>query len=53
MTGREDLFDKYFLAITRELDRVQVPLELDTLYFGGGTPSHLGSEGLRRLFDSL
>ena len=53
MTGREDLFDKFFLAITRELDRVQVPLELDTLYFGGGTPSHLGSEGLRRLFDSL
>ena len=28
-------------------------LELDTLYLGGGTPSHLGADGLRQLFDIL
>ncbi len=27
--------------------------ELDTLYFGGGTPSKLGGEGLSRLFDAI
>ena len=28
-------------------------LELATLYLGGGTPSHLGPDGLRRLFEIL
>jgi oxygen-independent coproporphyrinogen-3 oxidase len=32
---------------------VHQPLELDTLYLGGGTPSHLGPDGLRRLFGLL
>jgi len=40
-------------ALTRELKRVQQPLEIDTLYLGGGTPSHLGPAGLRRLFGVL
>lgn len=51
VAGRDDLLDRYFLAIERELERVRGQLEIDTLYFGGGTPSHLGPEGLRRLFD--
>ncbi|MBM4058615.1 MAG: coproporphyrinogen III oxidase family protein, partial [Planctomycetes bacterium] len=53
VAGRDDLVDRYFAALARELRRVETPLSLDTLYVGGGTPSHLGADGLRRLFDLL
>jgi oxygen-independent coproporphyrinogen-3 oxidase len=53
VAGRDDLIDRYFAAVARELARVHQPLELDTLYLGGGTPSHLGPDGLRRLFGLL
>lgn len=53
VAGRDDLIDRYFDALARELERVCQPLELDTLYLGGGTPSHLGPDGLRRLFRLL
>jgi oxygen-independent coproporphyrinogen III oxidase len=53
VAGRDDLIDRYFEAVARELARVHQPLELDTLYLGGGTPSHLGPDGLRRLFGLL
>ena len=53
VTGREDLLADYFSAIGRELERLRQPLELDTLYLGGGTPSQLGPDGLRRLFELL
>ena len=50
---RDDLIGSYFAALRRELERLPRPLELDTLYLGGGTPSHLGPDGLRRLFELL
>jgi oxygen-independent coproporphyrinogen-3 oxidase len=62
VAGRDDLVDRYVLAIGRELERIpravesreeSACLELDTLYLGGGTPSHLGPDGLRRLFAIL
>jgi oxygen-independent coproporphyrinogen-3 oxidase len=53
VAGRDDLIDHYQVALERELERLAAPLELDTLYLGGGTPSHLGAEGLRRLFERL
>jgi oxygen-independent coproporphyrinogen-3 oxidase len=53
VAGRDDLIERYVAALTRELKRVQQPLEIDTLYLGGGTPSHLGPAGLRRLFGVL
>jgi len=53
VAGRDDLIDRYFAALAIELERVRAPLELDTVYLGGGTPSHLGPVGLRRLFDLL
>ena len=53
VAGRDDLVERYLSAIERELSRVETPLHLDTLYLGGGTPSHLGPRGLRRLFGIL
>ena len=53
VAGRDDLIERYRAAIAIEIGRVREPLELDTLYLGGGTPSHLGPDGLRRLFDLL
>ena len=53
VAGRDDLIDRYFQALTRELSRVGHRLMLDTLYFGGGTPSHLGPDGIRQLFAIL
>jgi oxygen-independent coproporphyrinogen III oxidase len=58
VAGRDDLVERYFAAVTRELVRIPggveagnspACLDLDTLYLGGGTPSHLGPDGLRRL----
>ncbi|MFM7519284.1 MAG: radical SAM family heme chaperone HemW [Planctomycetota bacterium] len=53
VTGRDDLVDRYLMALDRELSRLDAPLAHDTLYLGGGTPSHLGPDGLRRLFAIL
>jgi oxygen-independent coproporphyrinogen-3 oxidase len=53
VAGRDDLIERYFAAFAIELQRVPEPLDLATLYLGGGTPSHLGPEGLRRLFGIL
>ncbi len=53
VAGRDDLLDRYVAALARELERVREPIEADTLFLGGGTPSHLGPDGLRRLFGLL
>jgi len=63
VAGRDDLVADYLAAIEREMTRLGSPslelgpatacLELATLYLGGGTPSHLGPDGLTRLFDIL
>jgi len=53
VAGRDDLIGRYFDALAVELERIREPLEVDTLYLGGGTPSHVGPDGLRRLFDLL
>jgi len=50
VAGRDDLRDDYAAALSQELTRLPQPLVLDTLYFGGGTPSHFGPDGLRQLF---
>ncbi|MFM9011936.1 MAG: radical SAM family heme chaperone HemW [Planctomycetota bacterium] len=53
LAGRDDLVGRYLTALQRELERVAEPLAIDTLYLGGGTPSHLGPDGLERLFGIL
>ena len=53
LAGRDDLADAYFRALETELARPGAPLELDTLYVGGGTPTHLGAAGLGRLREAF
>ena len=53
VAGRDDLFDDYFTALGIELKRLSQPIELDTLYLGGGTPTHLGPDGVKRLFSEF
>jgi oxygen-independent coproporphyrinogen-3 oxidase len=51
VTGRDDLIEAYLKALERELSGLSLPREVDTLFFGGGTPSHLPSEQLARLLE--
>ena len=46
---RDDLIDDYLRAIERELSTLGTKRTLETLYFGGGTPTHLGAAQLQRL----
>jgi oxygen-independent coproporphyrinogen-3 oxidase len=49
VAGRDDLIADYLRAIAIELSRLGSPREVDTLYFGGGTPTYLGPESLQKL----
>lgn len=42
--------DEYITALRTELEGVERQ-EVDTVYFGGGTPSRLGGEGVARMLD--
>ena len=53
VAGRDELIDRYLTALARELGRITEPLAIDTLYLGGGTPSHLGARRLSQLFSLL
>ena len=51
-----DFISKYPLLLARELEvrgYAEDKVRLDTLYFGGGTPSLLGSDGFRSLFAAV
>ena len=52
--GERGVSDTYVEALVRELDRFapERPLQPDTLYFGGGTPSLLRPEQAKRLIDA-
>jgi oxygen-independent coproporphyrinogen III oxidase len=49
VAGRDDLIGAYLGALERELSWLKAPREVDTLFFGGGTPTHLPADQLRRL----
>ncbi len=49
MAGRDDLIEPLLEALTTELSWLNTPRKVDTLYFGGGTPTHLGPADLDRL----
>ena len=49
IVGREDLIDPYLRAIEIELGRLKFPRQIDSLFFGGGTPTLLAPQQLERL----
>src|SRR3954467_1703313 len=53
VVGRDDLVDDYLRAIAVEVAAAESPDEVDTLYFGGGTPTYLKPDQLRHLTKSI
>jgi len=51
VAGRDDLIDAYLEALARELAALRGPHEVETLFFGGGTPTHLPPLCLACLLD--
>lgn len=49
VAGRDDLIDAYLTALDRELAALETSREVDTLFLGGGTPTHLSPAQLERL----
>src|SRR2546430_2554780 len=52
VAGRDDLVGAYLDALERELSSLGESREVDTLFFGGGTPTHLAPRELRLLFET-
>src|SRR5262245_39387031 len=50
VAGRDDLIDAYLDALECELSGLGQAHEVNTLFFGGGTPTHLSPSQLGRLF---
>lgn len=46
---RPDLVDRYLLALERELSWLESPRAVETIFIGGGTPTYLSADQLRRL----
>lgn len=55
-TTRNELKSRYVQALCRELEMRKEYLkgeEIETVYFGGGTPSQLGQEDFELIFDTI
>lgn len=50
IADRDDLMEAYLLALEQELSWLENTFQVDTLYLGGGTPSHLPPVLLEQLF---
>jgi oxygen-independent coproporphyrinogen-3 oxidase len=53
VAGRDDLIGDYLRAIELELAQLNMPREVDTLYFGGGTPTYLTTAQFQHLVTSV
>jgi oxygen-independent coproporphyrinogen III oxidase len=51
--GQDDLRDRYVEALSAEVAALGEPQPVNTLFLGGGTPSHLSARQLERLLDNL
>lgn len=51
--GMEDYVSLYCDAVKKEIDRTSVFDEVDTIYFGGGTPTVLSVEELISLYEKI
>ncbi len=53
VAGRDDLIDRYIDAVERELAWLGTPRPVETLFLGGGTPTHLPPSKLERLIRAV
>ncbi len=53
VAGREDLTQPYLQAIEQELQWLESPRVVESLFVGGGTPTELAAGNLKRLLDLL
>jgi oxygen-independent coproporphyrinogen III oxidase len=53
VAGRDDLVDQYLVALDRELAGLSEPRTIETLFIGGGTPTHLPPTGIEQLLTTV
>ncbi len=56
VAGKEEQMDRYLSALIAHIEEAAPSLEpyyIDTVYFGGGTPSFFGARRLIRVFEAL
>lgn len=53
VADRDYLIDRFLAALKLELNSWPGKIELQTLFLGGGTPTHLSREQLQQLFEML
>jgi oxygen-independent coproporphyrinogen-3 oxidase len=53
VAGRDELIDEYLNALEIDLRRLEQPRLVETLFLGGGTPTHLNPDQLSRLVELL
>ena len=53
VAGRDYLVERYLVALERETARYSLPQPLETVYFGGGTPSRLDRPHSDRLLQTI
>lgn len=50
---KKELVEKYLLSLETEIDKIYKKEELNTIYIGGGTPSSLSLNELKKLFEII
>jgi len=53
VAGKDELIPSYLLAMQNELSRLDSTYEVDSIFIGGGTPSHLDTPQLSQLLDLI
>jgi len=53
VAGKDHLIAEYLKALELQLQELGSPRQVETLFLGGGTPSHLSIEQLTQLFELL
>ena len=51
--GQESLMPAYVDALIAELSRLETPRPVDTIFIGGGTPTHLPHDEFERLLTAI
>lgn len=51
IAGRDELIPRYLTCLQREMESLRQTTEVDTIFIGGGTPTHLPPHHLRQLLE--